>query len=128
MNRKKEQVMSEQIHPISDADFEDKALKAENPVLVDFWAPWCGPCKAIAPMLDQVAAEKGDRVQIFKCNVDENPQTANRFGVKSIPTLLFFNQGELVDQVVGLTARNRIDATLDKLLSGESVAAPFRMA
>jgi len=120
--------MSEQIQMISDADFDEKALNAEKPVLVDFWAPWCGPCKAIAPMLDQIAAEKGDRVLIFKCNVDENPGTATRFGIKSIPTLLFFNRGELADQVVGMTLRNRIDDTLDKLLSGEGVAAPFRMA
>jgi thioredoxin 1 len=120
--------MSEAIQMISDADFDEKALNAEKPVLVDFWAPWCGPCKAIAPILDQIAAEKGDRVLIFKCNVDENPGTATRFGIKSIPTLLFFNRGELADQVVGMIPRNRVDETLDKLLSGENVAAPFRMA
>jgi thioredoxin 1 len=120
--------MSEQILAISDAEFNEKALNAEKPVLVDFWAPWCGPCKAIAPMLDQIKVEKGDGVQFFKCNVDENPDTATRYGIKSIPTLLFFNQGELVDQIVGLTARNRIEDTLDKLLSGEKVTAPFRMA
>ncbi|MEJ2642404.1 MAG: thioredoxin [Desulfosarcinaceae bacterium] len=120
--------MSEQIQAISDADFDEKTLNAEKPVIVDFWAPWCGPCKAIAPMLDLIEAEKGDRVHIFKCNVDVNPGTATRYGIKSIPTLLFFNQGELVDQVVGMTTRSRIDDTLDKLLNGEGVAAPFRMA
>jgi thioredoxin 1 len=120
--------MSEQINTIGDTDFEEKALKAEKPVVVDFWAPWCGPCKAITPILDQLAADRADRVQFFKCNVDENPVTAAQYGVKSIPTLLFFNKGELVDQVVGMTSRNRIDDTLSKLLSGEGVAAPFRMA
>jgi len=120
--------MSEQIQAISDAEFDEKALNAEKPVLVDFWAPWCGPCKAIAPMLDQIQAEQGERVQFFKCNVDENPNTATRYGIKSIPTLLFFSKGELADQVVGMTTRNRIVDTLEKLLSGETVATPFRMA
>jgi thioredoxin 1 len=120
--------MAAGIKEIEDSSFDAEVMKSDKPVVVDFWAPWCGPCKAIAPMLDQIAAEKGDQVLIFKCNVDENPATATRFGIKSIPTLLFFNRGELADQVVGMTPRNRIDETLDKLLSGEGIAAPFRMA
>ncbi len=87
---------------LTDAIFEKEVLKAENLVMVDFWAPWCGPCKMMEPIIDALAVEFGDKpVGVMKLNVDENNQTASQYGVMSIPTFLFFKGGEVIDQVVG---------------------------
>jgi len=86
---------------VSDADFEAEVLKADGPVVVDFWASWCRPCLAIAPALDEIASELGDKVKIVKLNVDENPKTASKYGVMSIPTLMIFKGGELASRQVG---------------------------
>lgn len=92
-----------------DSNFESEVLKAEIPVLVDFWAPWCGPCKAIAPILEQISDEQGDKIKIVKVNVDDNQKYAVDFGIKSIPTLLIFNKGELKNQIIGAIPKAEIE-------------------
>ena len=96
----------------NDSDFESEVLKADIPVLVDFWAPWCGPCKAIAPILEQISDEQGDKIKIVKVNVDDNQKYAVDFGIKSIPTLLIFNKGELKNQIIGAIPK----ADIEKLI------------
>jgi len=92
---------SENILILSDSDFEEKVLRNDKPVLVDFWADWCGPCKSIAPFLDQMADENVDKVVIAKLNVDEHTQYASQFGVRSIPTLILFKDGEQAEMIIG---------------------------
>jgi thioredoxin 1 len=100
---------------INEATFEREVLQADQPVLVDFWAEWCGPCKMLAPILDEIATGQGDRVKIAKVNVDSNPVLAARFGIQSIPTLLYFAGGELRDKTIGLTGKRAIISKLEKL-------------
>ena len=100
------------IKHVTDASFATEVLDADGPVLVDFWAEWCGPCRQIAPVLDALASEHAGKMTIAKVNVDENPATPNRYGVRSIPALLLFDRGRLVDQRVGAAPRAQIDAWL----------------
>jgi thioredoxin 1 len=99
---------------VTDATFANEviAASATSPILVDAWAAWCGPCRVIAPVLDQLAAESGGRYQIAKLNVDENPNTSAQFGIKSIPTMLIFKNGKLVDQIIGAVPKQVIAARL----------------
>ena len=92
----------------SDTDFEKDVLKAGRPVVVDFWAEWCGPCKQIAPHLEALATELGDKVQVVKVNIDENPMTPTRYGVRGIPTLMLFKNGEPTAMQVGAMPKNRL--------------------
>jgi len=101
---------------LTDADF-DAQVKTQPLLVVDFWAEWCGPCRMIAPMLEELVGEYGDRLAVGKVNVDENRQTAARFGIQSIPTLLFFRDGARVDQVVGAHPKGTIKAKIDQLLN-----------
>ena len=107
--------MSNPIH-INDNEFENKVLKSSTPVVVDFWAPWCGPCKMIAPVLDKLAGEYGNQVVIAKVNTDENPLWAMKYGVQGIPTLLFIAYGKIIDRQVGAAPAPTIKAKVDKLL------------
>lgn len=93
---------------ITDQNFETEVLKSDQPVLIDFWAVWCGPCRAIAPIVEQLAGEYDGKVKIGKLDVDENPDTAVKYGVRSIPTLLIFKNGQVVDTIIGAVQKNVI--------------------
>lgn len=99
---------------ISDADFESEVLKADLPTLVDFWAPWCGPCKAITPVLQEMAEEYEGKIKFAKMNVDNNPETPGKFGIRAIPTLIFFKNGEVADQVTGAVGKDQLTAMIEK--------------
>jgi thioredoxin 1 len=101
---------------VSDASFEQEVLKGSTPVVVDFWAEWCAPCRTVAPVLDELAGEYAGRVKVAKMNVDENPSTSNKYGVRSIPTLLFFKGGEIVDRVVGAHPKAEIKKKFEAAL------------
>ncbi len=102
--------------PITDDTFDAEVLQSDKTVVVDLWATWCGPCKMIAPILDEVAAELDGKVKVVKLDVDANNKTAGKYNVMSIPTLLFFKNGQLVDQVVGAIPKAQLMARLDKIL------------
>jgi thioredoxin 1 len=106
--------MNEPIH-IDEASFDRAVLKSQVPVLVDFWAPWCGPCRMISPVLDEIARERAGSVLIAKVNVDDHPELASKFGIRGIPALLFFRDGELKDQISGAAAKQMISGKLDAL-------------
>ncbi len=103
------------VQTFSDQDFETTVLKASQPVLVDFWAPWCGPCKAIAPVISELAAEYAGKVIVGKMNVDDNPATPGKYGIRAIPTLILFKDGQVVDQITGAVGKAQLTAMLDKV-------------
>ncbi|MFQ5988341.1 MAG: thioredoxin [Candidatus Methylomirabilales bacterium] len=103
---------TENILRVTDADFEQKVVDGQGLTIVDFWAEWCAPCRMIAPILEELAQEYAGKVTVAKLNVDESPQTAARFGIRSIPTLLFFRGGERVDQVIGAVPRGVIQSKI----------------
>ncbi len=98
---------------VTDKDFETEVLKSDQPVLVDFWAEWCGPCRALGPSLDALAAEKAGAVKVVKVNIDENPHAPSKYGVRSIPTLLIFKGGEVVAQTVGALPKTELTKWVD---------------
>ena len=107
--------MSEKIVTLSDATFDEHVKSSDVPVLVDFWAEWCGPCKMIAPLLDELADEYDGKVKIGKVNIDEHQSLAAEYGVRAIPTLLLFNKGEIAEQLVGAKSRRDFKASLDRV-------------
>ena len=109
--------MAQYTVPITDATFQAEVLDAELPVLVDFWAPWCGPCKMIGPVLEEYARDNGDKIKIAKLNVDEEQRWAGQFGVMSIPTMILFHKGKAVGQLVGFRPKNEMYKILDNALN-----------
>lgn len=105
--------MAGTLKTVTDASFDDDVLKSDKPVLVDFWAAWCGPCRQIAPSLEAIASEYGDEIEIVKLNIDENPETAAKYGVMSIPTLNVYQRGEVVKTIVGAKPKAAILRDLD---------------
>lgn len=101
---------------ISDSTFESEVLKSEVPVMVDFWAPWCGPCKMVAPILEEIASEYDGKLKITKMDVDQNPEVARQFKIMSIPSLLIFKEGKLVDQVVGALPKAQLVDHVTKII------------
>jgi thioredoxin 1 len=105
------------VFEVNDASFDKEVLQSEQPVLVDFWAVWCGPCKAIAPIVDGVAATFAGKLKVAKVNVDENGATPSRYGIRGIPALLFFKGGKVVDQIVGYKPQEEIEEKVKQLLA-----------
>jgi thioredoxin 1 len=101
---------------ISDSEFETKILQSNLPSLVDFWAPWCGPCKAIGPMVEELSEEYAGKVQITKMNVDENPSTPGKYSIRAIPTLILFKNGQIVDQITGAVGKAQLKGLIEKAL------------
>ncbi|PSO58933.1 MAG: thioredoxin [Cyanobacteria bacterium QH_9_48_43] len=101
---------------VTDTSFQDDVLESEVPVLVDFWAPWCGPCRMVTPVVDEIADQYEGQVKVVKLNTDENPNVASQYGIRSIPTLMIFKGGERVDMVVGAVPKTTLANTLEKYL------------
>jgi thioredoxin 1 len=108
--------MSEHITHVKDADFESEVLKSATPVLVDFWAEWCGPCKAIAPIVDDIAREYGGRLKVAKINIDENQKTPMTYGIRGIPTLMVFKGGKVEATQIGAVGKGQLTSMIDKLV------------
>ena len=105
------------VQELSDSDFPAEVLQATEPVLVDFWAPWCGPCRMIAPLVDELAGENAGSLKVGKINIDDNPNVAAQYGVTSIPTLMIFKGGEVVERFLGIQPKNRLQEAIDEALT-----------
>ena len=108
--------MAASIVEVEDDSFDVEVLGADKPVLVDFWAPWCGPCVAMGPLMEEISVTFNNKIKLAKCNVDSNPATPGKYGIRAIPTLLFFKEGNLVDQVVGIVAKTKLEKIINKML------------
>jgi thioredoxin 1 len=108
--------MAKGIVDIDDRSFDTEIIQSDKPAVVDFWAPWCGPCKAIGPVIEELASTYGETIKFTKCNVDENPATPAKFGIKAIPTLIFFKEGKVVDQITGMVAKSKLEDTIKSIV------------
>ena len=104
------------VFEVNDATFDQEVLKSEQPVLVDFWAAWCGPCRALAPTVDAIAAQYQGKLKVMKMDVDKNPATPGRYGVRGIPALILFKGGQVAEQIVGFVPKDTIDKSLSRIL------------
>jgi len=109
--------MSDKVTHVTDANFEQEVMKSPTPVLVDFWAPWCGPCRAIAPMVDQLADEYAGRLKVVKVNVDDNPMAPARFGVRGIPNLIIIKGGQVKEQILGAVPKTQLTKAVDNAIA-----------
>ena len=104
------------VNAVEDTTFQEKVLGSERPTLVDFWATWCAPCRAIAPVVEELASQYDGKVDFYKLNIDENPDTPGNYGVRGIPTLILFKDGKVVDQVVGAVPKSQLDSMIQKAI------------
>lgn len=102
--------------PVTDSSFKQEVIESEVPVLVDFWAPWCGPCRMVAPVVEEISSQYEGKIKVVKVNTDENPNVASEYGIRSIPTLMIFKGGQRVDMVVGAVPKTTLSQTLEKYL------------
>ncbi len=117
--------MSEFVSDIEESRFEEQVLRQRRPVVVDFWAPWCGPCKAMGPVFTALAATYARDVRFAKCNVDQNQSVALKYGIKAIPTVMIFQNGEMIHRVTGMASQQTLADAIEKTLAGEPAATPF---
>ncbi|CAL1412656.1 unnamed protein product [Linum trigynum] len=108
----------DQVKPVTDKTWDNLVIACDNPVLVEFWAPWCGPCRMIAPVIDELAKEYAGKLSCYKVNTDENPNIASQYGIRSIPTVLFFSKGERKESIIGAVPKSTLCSTLEKYIDG----------
>jgi thioredoxin 1 len=112
------------VSEVNDSNFEQDVLKSAQPVLVDFWAAWCGPCRALAPVVDEIATQYNGQIRVMKMDVDKNSATPSRYGIRGIPALLLFKDGKVAEQIVGFVPKETIDRSIVKVLGASTAAAP----
>jgi thioredoxin 1 len=117
--------MDEKVIEVQDKDFDKDVLQSDTPVVVDFWAPWCGPCKAVGPMIEKMAETHRGKAQFVKINIDDNAETAQKYAIKSVPTIMFFKDGQVVDKHIGMVTAAKLEESLSNLIAGRPAASPF---
>ncbi|BBO83412.1 thioredoxin [Desulfosarcina ovata] len=117
--------MSESVIEIQESQFDQQVLNQSKPIIIDFWAPWCGPCKAMGPVFGELAAEYAAKMVFAKCNVDENQSIAAKYGIKAIPTLMIFQGGQVVNSITGMSSRSALETAINSAIAGEAPKTPF---